>query len=106
LTDSRRRRVLGRFFARHVLPRARDPRVEAERAAERSRSDSYFRPCESRAPGFALAFADPAEIEASLARRWRGGPLDGLARPLVKLALRFRDVREKDEVSSFVYEMF
>jgi hypothetical protein len=55
---------------------------------------------------FELTLGDPDQAAGTLERAWAGTRLRGLAKPLLKLAPSFRDVEERSEISSFVYEMF
>ncbi len=53
-----------------------------------------------------LGFGNRREMARTLDRHWRGTPLHGLGRALLRLARRFPRRVERSEVSSDVYEMF
>jgi hypothetical protein len=75
----------------------------------RDSGSSYFVERERARLGrqdFELRLADEHQAADTLERAWAGTRLRGLAKPLMKLVPAFRDVAERSEVSSFVYEMF
>jgi hypothetical protein len=104
---SRQRRALERCFRRHLRPLSANPDVW--RREPPAPGGSYFLPRDGarlRPEDFELGLRDRAEIEATLEAAWRGTPLAGLGRRLVRLSRRFEGTRLKERVSSFVYEMF
>ena len=110
MTDARQRAALVAFFRRRILPLAAvvTPPVRVPRPPETGPDSLYHsrggeRP--SRA-SFEIDLGGRQAIARSLDDHWRGTPLAGLGRALLRLARRFPRSAEKSEVSSDVYEMF
>lgn len=106
---ARQRRVLARFFTRRIQPLAGAPGWQTSETAPDPALPSYWlsRDGEPMRPAdFELAMGSPGEIARSLDERWRGTPLAGLGRRLVRLSRRFVGREARSDLSSDVYEMF
>lgn len=108
MTDRRDDRALRRFHARRLRPLAGLPELALAKGPDPSRRSYYeVRERPPLAPGdLEIPFGRPEEMAVSLERFWAGTPLAGLGRALVRLSRRFRGVRQRERVSSYVYEMF
>lgn len=107
MIDPKQREGLVDFFHRKILPlgpgiadpvRAPDGRPRSlyhSRGGERPRPESLE-----------ISQGSQREIADSLDAHWRGTPLSGLGRALLRLARRFPRREEKSELSSDIYEMF
>jgi hypothetical protein len=107
--SGRGRAALERFHARRILPLAQAPGWRTSETAPDPGLASYWLPRDGRtlqASDFELAMGDPREIARTLDARWRGTPLAGLGRLLVRLGRRFAGRAARSELSSDVYEMF
>jgi hypothetical protein len=105
LTSDKQRKALERFFRERILVAgAASPAAGFDLAAE-----SYWIP----RPGhkltredFEIRMADRREIAESLDAFWKSTAYEGVGLRLCRLSRLFRDVKEKDRVSSYIYEMF
>jgi hypothetical protein len=107
-------KLLVRFFRKYLLPLAGQPLVfeksVCQTASEsQDNENSYYvrknRPA-LRPDEFELKMGEKKEIQKTLENYWAGKSFAGLAGPLMKLTAEFENQKEKDEVSSSVYEMF
>jgi hypothetical protein len=107
LTERWRRRALEHFYRHRILTLA----AVGLRAAPGPdpATESYYEVCDRpplRPSDFEIPFGAPREIAGTLDAHWAGTPLAGLGRSLVRISRLFRGVRQKEQVSSFIYEMF
>jgi len=105
LIDAKQRRALERFFDRCIRPRA-EP---LESTTRDENVESYWIVRESqplRREDLELALDGPEEVAATLDALWRGTRLEGLGTEIAALSREFPNVRERSDVSSFIYEMF
>ncbi len=110
MTDARQRAALVSFFRHRILPltEGATPPLRAPRPPEGA-ADSLYHSRGGERPGRASLEIDLGSrraIARSLDAQWRGTPLAGLGRALLRLARRFPRGAERSEVSSDVYEMF
>ena len=101
------RRALIRFYQREIIGRA-GPSVRLDTDSSEGASSYYikrkWRPLTRR--DFEVSLSDREHIAVTLNAHWANGPLSGLGDRIVALSRRFPNVREKSDVSSFIYEMF
>ena len=101
------RRALIRFYQREILRRA-GARARFDTDSSDGATSYYtkreWRPLTRR--DFEISLSDRQQIAATLDAYWANGPLSGLGRRIAALSRRFPNVREKSDVSSFIYEMF
>ena len=103
----RQRAAIEAFFRARVLPLGQG--AAAPVPTPGAGSDSLYHPRGGERPrpeAMELAFGRRREIARTLDAHWRGTPLLGLGRALLRLARRFPRRAERSEVSSDVYEMF
>ena len=107
MTEPKQRDSLVDLFRRKLLPLGRgiaDPvRPPDGRTGSLYHSRGGERP---RPESLEISQGSHREIADSLEAQWRGTPLAGLGRALLRLARRFPRREEKSEVSSDIYEMF
>lgn len=108
MTDPHGERALRRFHANRLRPLTDVPGMELPPGPDPALA-SYWVPREGsplRPADLEIPFGRPADRARSLDAFWAGTPLAGLGRALVRLSRRFRGVRQNEEVSSYIYEMF
>jgi hypothetical protein len=109
--DPQQARILDRFYESYLRPLSETPRdaAVAQTWPPRDSGSSYFVERERTQLGrqdFELRLGDQHRAASTLERAWAGTRLRSLAKPLMKLAPAFRDIEERSEISSLVYEMF
>jgi len=107
LTERWRQRALERFYRRRILTLT-EAGLRAAPGPDPG-AESYYEVRDRpplRPSDFEIPFGTPREIAMTLDAHWAGTPLAGLGRALVRRSRLFRGVRQKEQVSSFVYEMF
>jgi hypothetical protein len=111
-TDSispEQREALLAFYRQEIAPLAErrllDARVPPKADAN---ATTYYKPRAWRkleAKDFELRMSDPAEVGRTLDAFWQGTAFAGLGAKIAALAEKFPEVREREDVSSFIYEM-
>lgn len=108
LTDRKQRDRLRRFYRKHLLA-VSGLASGGLNSDFIENSDSYY-VVQNREPpaweAFEMRLGNRGDVAGSLDRHWAGTPLDGMGKRLMSLSKHFEYVEEKQEVSSFVYEMF
>lgn len=107
MIDAKQRDALVDFFRQRVLQLgtavAEHPRPPGGEPDSLYHSRSGERPS---ARDLEIDLGERGSIARALDGHWRGTPLEGLGRALLKLARRFPRREEKAQVSSDIYEMF
>lgn len=107
--DPEQREALLTFYRQHVAPLA-DKRLLDARVPPKAdpAATSYYKRREWRrleARDFEIRMGDPAEVGRTLDAFWKGTAFEGLGAKIAALAEKFPEVREREDVSSFIYEM-
>ena len=107
MIDPRQRDALVDFFRQRVLPLgaavAEHPRPPGGEPDSLYHSRGGARP---RAHQMEIDLGERVSIARALDADWRGTPLEGLGKALLRLARRFPRREQRADVSSDVYEMF
>ena len=108
--DEKARKELAKFYDKSVIPLAGRPDTMRLEFAAPDSKDTYFVTrvtTKLRKADFELAFGDERLIAQTMERMWRGGPLGGVAKRMLKLKKYFHVTTEqRSDLSSFIYEMF
>ena len=106
--EARQRAAIEAFFRTRLLPLGRD--AAAPVPTPGAEPTSLYHPRHGERPrpeAMELAFGSRREIARTLDDHWRGTPMRGLGRALLRLARRFRRHElDRSDLSSDVYEMF
>lgn len=107
--DDRQKKVLTEFYQDHILPLAAHPETASLEPKRKTDEESFFvvrTKTRLEKADFEVRLADEEQVVETMERMWSGTPLESIPRPLMKLAKQFQKVKQKAEVSQFVYEMF
>ena len=107
MIDAKQRDALVDFFRQRILPLgtgiAEHPRPPGGGADSLYHARGGERPTPH---DLEIDLGERASIARALDAHWRGTPLEGLGRALLRLARRFPRREEKADVSSDIYEMY
>lgn len=107
--DEGQRQALTDFYRNEIEPlatqRLLDARVppNADPAATSYYKKRPWRRLEAR--DFELRLGNTQQVAQTLDAFWQGTALDGLGTKLAALSEKFPEVRQREDVSAFIYEM-